>query len=647
MTHLRSVPDPTPRQHDPAGGHGTPSIAELERWATVLRMDCVSMLAVAKSGHLDSSLSSADIVAALYYRVLRHDPANPGWPERDRFVLCKGHAAPIQYAALAHQGYFPREELMGLRQIGRQLQGHPDMLRTRGVEVSTGSLGQGLSMCLGIALALRLDGLDDTAHVFGILSDGDCQEGQTWEAATAAPHFGLTNVTAIVDYNHLQTDGTTEEIMDTGDVRAKFEAFGWDAVEIDGHDMAAIVERARAQPDARPPGGDRLPDEEGQGRVGDGGQVRLPRQAAEPRARLGGARGARGATRAADQGARRRRRGCELMAAVAEAKSDAIATRQAYGDALRALGHEHEDVVALDADLACSTMSAKFADDFPERFFNCGAAEANMMSMACGLAATGKVPYASTFAIFASGRAYDQVRLGIAHNELKVRIGASHGGVSLGEDGASHQMIEDVALMRAMPRMQVVVPADYNQAYRAVIDSYEANDQPMYLRFGRPATPIVYDEIPDSLGEGVDVLRQGKDISLVATGHMVWRALEAAESLEREDGVEAEVVNVSIIKPLSSAPVLESLSKTGVAVTAEEHRVAGGLADAVRTVAAEQHPVPIFAVGMGDEFGLSGTGEACMEHFGLTARGIADRAREALVLKPIVSRPPLFGPEWT
>ena len=270
-----------------------------------------------------------------------------------------------------------------------------------------------------------------------------------------------------------------------------------------------------------------------------------------------------------------------------------------------------------------------------------------MMSMACGLAATGKVPYASTFAIFASGRAYDQVRLGIAHNELKVRIGASHGGVSLGEDGASHQMIEDVALMRAMPRMQVVVPADYNQAYRAVIDSYEANDEPMYLRFGRPATPIIYDEIPATMGNGVDVLREGKDITLIATGHMVWRALDAAETLEAEDGVEAEVVNVSIIKPLASAPILESISKTGVAVTAEEHRVAGGLADAVRTVAAEQHPVPIFAVGMGDEFGLSGTGEACMEHFGLTASGIADRAREALLLKPIVSRPPLFGPEWT
>jgi transketolase len=330
----------------------------------------------------------------------------------------------------------------------------------------------------------------------------------------------------------------------------------------------------------------------------------------------------------------------------AEAKTEPIATRHAYGDALAELGELHEDVVALDADLAVSTQSIKFGKRFPERFFNVGAAEANMMSIACGLAATGKVPYCSTFAIFAAGRAYDQIRLGIAHNELKIRVGASHGGVSLGEDGASHQMIEDIALMRAMPRMTVVVPADYNQAYRATLESYERTE-PMYMRFGRPATPIVYEDIPESLGGGVDVLREGKDISLIATGHMVWRAMEAAESLEHEDGVEAEVLNVSVIKPVHSEAILESLSKTGVAVTAEEHRVVGGLADAVRQLAAEQHPVPIFAVGMGDEFGLSGTGEACMEHFGLTARGIADRAREALVLKPIVSRPPLFGPEWT
>jgi transketolase len=243
--HLKPVPDPTPQP--PAAGE-QPSIADLERYATLLRINCVRMLAVAKSGHLDSSLSAADIVAALYYRVLRHDPRKPAWPERDRFVLCKGHAAPIQYAALAEHGYFPHKDLMGLRQIGSHLQGHPDMTRTPGIEVSTGSLGQGLSMCVGICLALRLDGLQETAQVFGLLSDGDIQEGETWEGAAAAAHYKVPNLTAIVDYNHLQTDGTTEEVMDTGDVRAKFEAFGWDSVEIDGHDMEAIVaalERSR------------------------------------------------------------------------------------------------------------------------------------------------------------------------------------------------------------------------------------------------------------------------------------------------------------------------------------------------------------------------------------------------------------------
>lgn len=242
VRHLRPVPDLKPPSRSGAEGEPLPSPRELELWATVLRIDCVRMLAVAKSGHLDSSLSATDIVAALYYRVLRHDPERPEWPERDRFVLAKGHAAPILYAALAEHGYFPHQDLMGLRKIGAHLQGHPDMRRTPGVEVSTGSLGQGLSMSVGICLALRLDRLDQIAQTFCLLSDGDCQEGQTWEAATAATHFGVANLTAIVDYNHLQTDGTTEEVMDIGDVRAKFEAFGWDAVEIDGHDMAAVTE---------------------------------------------------------------------------------------------------------------------------------------------------------------------------------------------------------------------------------------------------------------------------------------------------------------------------------------------------------------------------------------------------------------------
>jgi transketolase len=239
--HLTAVKDRDDAAPGVRPGRAKPQVAELERYATLLRIDCVRMLAVAKSGHLDSSLSAADIVAALYWRVLRHDPQRPMWPGRDRFVLSKGHAAPIQYAALARHGYFPMEDLMGLRKLDAHLQGHPDMTRTPGVEVSTGSLGQGLSMSLGIGLGLRIDRIGD-AHVFAILSDGDCQEGQTWEAAMAAAHFQVTNLTAVIDYNHLQTDGTTEEVMDIKDVRKKFEAFEWDAIEIDGHDMKAVVE---------------------------------------------------------------------------------------------------------------------------------------------------------------------------------------------------------------------------------------------------------------------------------------------------------------------------------------------------------------------------------------------------------------------
>ena len=287
VRHLRPVPDPNPPPKLRERAETAPSIDELERWATVLRIDCVRMLAVAKSGHLDSSLSAADIVAALYYRVLHHDPDNPEWPGRDRFVLYKGHAAPIQYAALAQHGYFPLEDLMGLRQIGAQLQGHPDMRRTTGVEVSTGSLGQGLSMCVGVCLAMRLDGVDQTAHMFGLLSDGDCQEGQTWEAATSAVHFGVENLTAIVDYNHLQTDGTTEEVMDVGDVRAKFEAFGWDAVEIDGHDMRQVVESLERSRTLRRPAAIVAQTKKGKGvasmedRFGFHGKPPSPEQAAE------------------------------------------------------------------------------------------------------------------------------------------------------------------------------------------------------------------------------------------------------------------------------------------------------------------------------------------------------------------------------
>lgn len=304
------------------------------------------------------------------------------------------------------------------------------------------------------------------------------------------------------------------------------------------------------------------------------------------------------------------------------------ATREAYGEALLELGREHDDVVALDADLSGSTMSKLFAAEFPERFFNVGVAEANMMSIAAGLAVSGKVSYASTFAVFATGRAFDQVRQGIAQPNLPVRICASHGGITVGEDGSSHQSVEDIGLMRMLPNMKVVVPADFNQTYAAVIESHEYAG-PMYIRTGRAKLPFVYSQMPAGLGSGADVLKSGSDISIFACGIMVAKALEAAELLAKRD-IDAEVVNVSVIKPIDVDTVAASLEKTGCAVTAEEHSVIGGLGDAVSKIAAEYRPVRIGRLGIQDVFGKSGTPDQLLEEFHLTAGHLAGLAGQVL-----------------
>jgi len=307
------------------------------------------------------------------------------------------------------------------------------------------------------------------------------------------------------------------------------------------------------------------------------------------------------------------------------------ATREAYGEALLELGKRHDNVVALDADLAGSTKSVQFAKAFPERFFNVGVAEANMMGMAAGFAISGKIPYASTFAVFATGRAFDQVRQSIAQPRLPVRVCASHGGLTVGEDGCTHQSVEDIGLMRLLPNMKVVVPADYNQAYAAVLESYET-EGPMYIRTGRPLTPFLYEEPPKSIGSGADVLREGSDISLVACGIMVVRALEAAEELKKRD-ISAEVVNVSVIKPIDADTIAASLSKTGCAVTAEEHSIIGGLGDAVQEVAAEFCPVRIGRLGIKDVFGKSGTPDQLLEEFHLTTEHMVGLAEQVLASK--------------
>lgn len=304
-----------------------------------------------------------------------------------------------------------------------------------------------------------------------------------------------------------------------------------------------------------------------------------------------------------------------------------VATRDSYGSALVELAAEHDDFVVFDADLAAATKTGKFKDAYPDRFFDAGIAEGNMIGMAAGVATTGRVAFASTFAMFAAGRAYEQVRNSVGYPHLNVKIGATHAGISVGEDGATHQCCEDIALMRAIPGMTVISPADDVEARAAVRAAYEL-DGPVYLRFGRLAAPVFND--PETyefkLGKGV-LLREGGDVTIVATGLMVAAALEAAEALAAS-GVSAEVINIHTIKPLDADLIVESARRTGRVVTCEEHSVIGGLGSAVCDALAERYPVPVKKVGVNDVFGESGPAVDLLHKYGLDAEGIVSAVRD-------------------
>ncbi len=303
-----------------------------------------------------------------------------------------------------------------------------------------------------------------------------------------------------------------------------------------------------------------------------------------------------------------------------------IATRASYGEALVELGAEHDDFVVLDADLAAATQTGKFKAAYPDRFYDAGIAEENLMGMAAGIATTGHVAFASTFAMFAAGRAFEQVRNSIGYPHLNVKIGATHAGISVGEDGATHQCNEDIALMRTIPGMTVIVPSDDVEAKAAVRAAYEL-DGPVYMRFGRLAVPVVNDR-PDyefEVGRGI-VMREGADVTIVACGLMVQAALEAAETLSAE-GIDAEVLNIHTIKPLDTELIVASAGKTGRVVTCEEHSVIGGLGEAVCSALAESCPVPVKKVGVNDVFGESGPAVDLLHKYGLDAEGVAAAVR--------------------
>ena len=305
-----------------------------------------------------------------------------------------------------------------------------------------------------------------------------------------------------------------------------------------------------------------------------------------------------------------------------------MATRDGYGKGLVALGAEHDDIVVLDADLAGSTKTGMFGKAYPDRHFNCGIAEGNMMSVAAGLASTGLVPFASSFAMFASGRAFEQIRNSIGYPALNVKIGASHGGMSVGEDGASHQCCEDFALMRSIPGMVVICPADGVEAEAATKAAY-AHQGPVYLRMGRLAVPVFHEEgFEFTIGKG-EVMRDGTDVAIIANGLMVYEAIKAGETLAAE-GINAMVINMSTVKPIDEELVLEAAKKCGKIITCEEHSVVGGLGEAVCSFLSETYPTPVRRIGVNDQFGQSGPAAEVLEYYGLCESNIVKVTKEFL-----------------
>ena len=312
--------------------------------------------------------------------------------------------------------------------------------------------------------------------------------------------------------------------------------------------------------------------------------------------------------------------------------ADKKATRQAYGDALQEFGKQYDNLVVLDADLSKSTKTAGFKKDFPDRFFSTGIAEGNMMSTAAGIASCGKIVFASTFAIFAAGRAFEQVRNEIAYPKLNVKIGATHAGISVGEDGATHQAIEDIALMRAVPNMVVISPCDAVES-RAAVKAAIEHDGPVYLRFGRLDVPIIFDEntYEFEIGKGIE-MNDGSDLTIIANGLLVDEAMKAQKILA-DEGISARVINIHTIKPIDKDIILKAAKETGAIVTAEEHNIIGGLGSAVCEVISENNPVPVKRVGINDKFGTSGTPAQLLELYGLTYKEIVQASKEVIKLK--------------
>lgn len=617
----------------PSAGPSASTVAAIKEKARLLSIYSMMSTTAAGSGHPTSCMSAAELVAGTFFYAMTFDPKNANSPNADRFVLSKGHAAPVLYAALAEAGVFPVSRCMTLREFSSELEGHPTP-RIHGVDAATGSLGQGLSVGAGLAIGARLD--KSPTRVYVLMGDGEMAEGQVWEAAEFAGHYKLENLTAIADINALGQSDPTMYQHDMETYRKKFESEGWAAEVIDGHDVAAVLaalDRAKAtkgRPQAilaRTIKGHGFAPVAG--KMGWHGKPFPKDLLAQALQEFGGAPAI-----PADTGKSYERTPLPqppdfpAPAAPDYPAGATVATREAYGDALKRLGAVNPHVVAASGDVKNSTFSEVFQNAYPDHFFQGYIAEQNLVSLGVGLAARGKVPFVDTFACFLS-RAYDNVRMA-AISRSNLNLCGSHCGVSIGEDGPSQMALEDLAMFRAVHGSAVFYPGDAVSTER-LVEIMARRPGINYLRTSRPKFPILYSKDEKFPVPGFKVLRQsGQDrVAIIGAGVTLHESLKAAEQLKSQ-GVAARVIDLYCVKPIDGKALAEQVNATGGRlITVEDHWPEGGIGEAVISALAQAGVAPSkFRPLAVTRMPHSGKPDELVDAFGISARHIVEAARE-------------------
>jgi transketolase len=601
---------------------------ELRELGQQFRVDSIRPAAVAKSGHPTSGMSAADLMAVLVANHLRYDFGDPKGPANDRLIFSKGHASTLYYAILRAAGAITDEELLTYRKFGSMLEGHPTPL-IPWVDVATGSLGQGLPIGVGMGLAAKfLDRLP--SRVWVLCGDSEMAEGSMWEAFEHAGHYELDNLTAIIDVNRLGQRGETMIGWNTGVYVERARAFGWNAIEVDGHDVED-VDRAYAEAAgthgrptvivARTIKGKGVKAVENKNGW-HGKPLDDPDAAIEE---LGGIRNIHVDVAKPEPGEQHRFPESPLELPRYEL-GDEVATRKAYGEALAALGAARGDVVALDGEVSNSTFAEIFKEAHPDRFFEMYIAEQQLVAAAVGLHARGWNAFISTFAAFFS-RAYDFVRMA-AISRVDLRLAGSHAGVSIGEDGPSQMALEDVASLRAIHSSVVLHPCDANQTAKLVVAMADTKGI-VFLRTLRPNTPVIYGPDEEFSVGGSKVIRSSEDdsVTIVGMGITVHEALKAADSLE-DDGIKARVIDAYSIKPIDADTLQAAAEATGKIVTVEDHFPEGGLGDAVLGALAEHDEHPRVVKLAVREMPRSGKPDELLSAYGIDAEHIEAAVRQ-------------------